>query len=311
MVQLHKLDKKVHEIRNITVLYISNIIQLGIIATYPILYFFTDLHFSSLFRQIFNDLNENLDVRSHKKSSINAVRNIFILYYIVVFTGQFLRWHYFGRVFGFALVVSCVIVAYGYVFQTYAMYITIICIIKNELRSVNKKIKEYLNHGQYHLVTKEDIYRLDKKYNTLYNISMKLNEKYSILIASVFFMDTAGIASGIFKVSQNFIETYIAQAATKISPILIHELEWWCHHLCFFLWVIHTSVSTQQKAHKTALLAHKLHLHNTNPELTAATGTFRRHLKLQEMKFTGSDMFDVNYETMLSVSILVHWIRHV
>ncbi|KAL1451903.1 hypothetical protein WDU94_006237 [Cyamophila willieti] len=240
-----------------------------------------DLFFCPLFKQIFNAFNEILDVQSHKKSLKHSVRNIMIFYYVVVFTDT--------------RSVRCT--PGGELWWTSVRFIILIY----ELRQSFSRSQSNSHRLPSYPYPLEDIYRLDKKYNTLYNISLMLNEKYSILIAITFFMDTAGIASGVFKVSQNFIETYIAQAAPKISPILIHELEWWCHHLCFFLWVINTSVSTQQKAYKTALLAHKLHLHNTNPDLTAATGTFRRHLKLQEMKFTGSDMFDVNYETMLSI----------
>ncbi|KAI5719072.1 hypothetical protein M8J76_004661 [Diaphorina citri] len=287
-IRLYRVDKSVHQIGNITVLYVSNIIQLCIIALYPCLYYVADLYFSPLMRRIFTEL-EDLDVHGHKCT--NQVRNGIIFYYIAV------------------------------------------SIVKNELRAINKTIKVYLKHGQYEMITKDDIYRLDKKYNTLFNITLRLNENYSILLVMTFLMDTMGMASGIFKVSQNFIQSYISSSSNsitplflheldwwahhlcfilwvtdacvstqqKVSPLFLHELDWWAHHLCFILWVTDACVSTQQKALKSTMMAHKLHLHNTNPELTAATGTFRRHLKLQEMKFTGCDMFEFNYETMLTI----------
>ncbi|KAI5697213.1 hypothetical protein M8J75_006792 [Diaphorina citri] len=297
-IRLYRVDKSVHQIGNITVLYVSNIIQLCIIALYPCLYFVADLYFSPLMRRIFTEL-EDLDVHGHKCT--NQVRNGIIFYYIAVSIGLILRWVYFYRVLEFTFGVSCVVLAYTFVFSTYAYYISILAIVKNELRAINKTIKVYLKHGQYEMITKDDIYRLDKKYNTLFNITLRLNENYSILLVMTFLMDTMGMASGIFKVSQNFIQSYISSSSNSITPLFLHELDWWAHHLCFILWVTDACVSTQQKALKSTMMAHKLHLHNTNPELTAATGTFRRHLKLQEMKFTGCDMFEFNYETMLTI----------
>ncbi|KAI5721592.1 hypothetical protein M8J77_022746 [Diaphorina citri] len=329
-IRLYRVDKSVHQIGNITVLYVSNIIQLCIIALYPCLYYVADLYFSPLMRRIFTEL-EDLDVHGHKCT--NQVRNGIIFYYIAVSIGLILRWVYFYRVLEFTFGVSCVVLAYTFVFSTYAYYISILAIVKNELRAINKTIKVYLKHGQYEMITKDDIYRLDKKYNTLFNITLRLNENYSILLVMTFLMDTMGMASGIFKVSQNFIQSYISSSSNsitplflheldwwahhlcfilwvtdacvstqqKVSPLFLHELDWWAHHLCFILWVTDACVSTQQKALKSTMMAHKLHLHNTNPELTAATGTFRRHLKLQEMKFTGCDMFEFNYETMLTI----------